>query len=38
MITRSSQLDDFLKMITIKDDDHPQLPVGRLPENKQNKR
>jgi hypothetical protein len=38
MITRSSQLDGFLKTIRIKDDDHPQLPVGRLPENHQIKR
>jgi hypothetical protein len=38
MITRSSQLDSFLKTTRIKGDDQSQLPVGRLPENDQNKR
>ncbi len=38
MITRSSQLDGIMKIIRIKDNDHPQLPVGQLPEIYQNKR
>ncbi len=38
MIKCSSQLDGFLKTIRMKGDDHPQLPVERLPENDQNKR
>jgi hypothetical protein len=34
----SSQLDGFLQTIRMKDDDHPQLPVGQLPENNPKKR